>query len=260
MKSNVFRTLRADEIECRAARGGQNKNGAWGEYLLYKDARVDQRIMDETFGPMNWQAKYDFIDNKLFCTVSVWDNDKGCWVSKMNVGTESNTEKEKGQASDSLKRACFTWGLGVELYSSPKIFINLNEGEYEVKNGKVMPTLRLKVEEIAYDDNRKVADLRLTDAKGIVRFGKPISAKKGPKNAKQEVNGAPSQKVFVADDGRKAVKGGEVWSRAVKKTAAGEVCEDGTPIPIFFADYYNVPNEDMKDFINEVKNIQNGNS
>lgn len=251
-KNNSFRTLNANEIECRVAQGGRSKNGVWASYLLYKDARVDQRVMDETFGPMNWQATYEVIDNLLFCRVSIWDSEKKCWVSKMNVGTESNTEKEKGLASDCLKRACFTWGLGVELYSSPKIFVNLQDGEYDIKNDKVYPKLALRVDAIEYDNNRKVAFLRLKDSKGATRYESGSSPQKGPKNAKESTKNV----VFVSADGKKAEKGGKVWLDAIAKTAAGKVCDDGTPIPIFFADYFNVPDADMRDFISEVKKLK----
>ena len=108
----AIRRLRADEIEVRAAQVAKNNSGVvYASLLLYKDARVDQRLLDETFGPMNWQREHTIIDGNLYCTVSIWDEKKGVWVSKQDVGTESNTEKEKGQASDSFKRACFNWGM-----------------------------------------------------------------------------------------------------------------------------------------------------
>ena len=89
-----MRKLRADEIECRV-----NTISAKGcSLLLYKDARVDMRILDETFGSMNWQRKHEVIDGNLYCTVSVWDPEKEQWISKQDVGTESYTEKEKGQS------------------------------------------------------------------------------------------------------------------------------------------------------------------
>ena len=244
--NNLFRTLTPDEIECRVAQGGQNQKGKWGSYLLYKDARVDQRIMDETFGATNWEAIYSEVSGMLFCTVRVWDADKGAWISKMNVGTESNTEAEKGLVSDCLKRACFTWGLGVELYSAPKIFVSLNEGEYSVKGDKVYPTLNLKVAEIAYED-RRISRLVLKDNKGNERFnyGAPQGAKSTPPD------------VFYSNDGKKLVKGDKVWQYAVAKTAQGETCEDGTPIPIWLADYYNVPDAVMKEFINDVNRVRN---
>ena len=96
-----FRNLRKDEIDVRI--GSVNKGGA--SLLLYKDARADMNILDETVGPLNWQRKHEIIDGKLFCTVSIFDPDKNIWVSKQDVGTESYTEKEKGQSSDSFKRA-----------------------------------------------------------------------------------------------------------------------------------------------------------
>ena len=98
---NPIRTLRADEIECRVAQ--ITKNGSAVSLLLYKNARTDMDILDETFGPMNWQRRHS-RDNAN-CVVSIWDNDKCQWVEKEDTGTESNTEAEKGLASDSLGNA-----------------------------------------------------------------------------------------------------------------------------------------------------------
>jgi hypothetical protein len=103
--SGIFRTLRADEIECRVQ--SVKPNGLI--LLLYKDARCDQNILDETVGPMNWQRSHS-RDNAN-CTVSIWDAEKKQWISKEDTGTESNTEAQKGLASDSFKRACFNWGM-----------------------------------------------------------------------------------------------------------------------------------------------------
>lgn len=113
----MFRDLRADEIECRVAQC--KENGV--SLLLYKDARCDQNILDETVGAMNWERHHS--RENANCTVSIWDSNKEKWVSKEDTGTESNTEQEKGLASDSFKRACFNWGIGRELYTSPFIWI-----------------------------------------------------------------------------------------------------------------------------------------
>ena len=102
-----FRPLRADEIECRVST--VSEKGA--SVLLYKTARTDMDLLDETVGPMNWQRTHQIIDGNLYCTISIWDDEKKQWVAKQDVGTESNTEKEKGQASDSFKRAGFCWGI-----------------------------------------------------------------------------------------------------------------------------------------------------
>ena len=173
----AFRRLRADEIEIRAAQVAKNAAGnVYASLLLYKDARVDQRLLDETYGPMNWQRSHEIIDGKLYCTVSVWDDKKGIWVSKQDVGTESNTEKEKGQASDSFKRACFNWGIGRELYTAPNIFIKLEPGEWKEKtyNNKTTQqmTQSFYVMHIEYDDDGNITHLLICDKKGIQRFKK----------------------------------------------------------------------------------------
>ena len=113
----MFRDLYANEIECRVAQA--KESGV--SLLLYKDARCDQNILDETVGAYNWQRQHS-RDNAN-CMVSLWDENKKCWVGKEDTGTESNTEKEKGLASDSFKRACFNWGIGRELYTAPFIWI-----------------------------------------------------------------------------------------------------------------------------------------
>lgn len=121
MAKYMFRDLRADEIECRVAQA--KENGV--SLLLYKDARCDQNILDETVGAMGWM-RYHTRDNAN-CIVQIWDAEKQQWVGKEDTGTESNTEKEKGLASDSFKRACFNWGIGRELYTAPFIWINAKD-------------------------------------------------------------------------------------------------------------------------------------
>lgn len=93
-----FRPLRADEIDCRIA----TISDKGLSLLLYKDARVDMRLLDEVVGPLNWKRSHQMIGDNLYCTLEVWDEEKKQWISKQDVGTESFTEKEKGQASDSL--------------------------------------------------------------------------------------------------------------------------------------------------------------
>lgn len=117
----MFRDLKAEEIECRVAQA--KPNGV--SLLLYKDARCDQSILDETVGPMNWQRHHN-RDNAN-CVVSIWDEQKKQWIEKEDTGTESNTEAQKGLASDSFKRACFNWGIGRELYTAPFIWIKAED-------------------------------------------------------------------------------------------------------------------------------------
>lgn len=125
-----FRVITAEDIECRV--NTVSEKGC--SLLLYKDARCDMKILDETVGRENWQREHVVINGNLFCNVSIYDADKGMWITKQDVGTESYTEKEKGQASDSFKRACFNWGIGRELYTAP--FIWINKGDVQVKESE----------------------------------------------------------------------------------------------------------------------------
>ncbi len=127
-----FRDLRADEIECRI--GQVNKQGKGLSLLLYKDARCDMAILDETVGTLNWQREHYEVKGNMYCKVSIWDAEKNAWVWKSDCGTESNTEAQKGEASDSFKRACVNWGIGRELYTSPFIWVPANLCRLE--NGK----------------------------------------------------------------------------------------------------------------------------
>lgn len=168
-----FRTLKAEEIDVRVA----SITETWCTLLLYKDARVDQNILDETVGCMNWKNNY--TRDNANCTVSIWDSEKEQWISKENTGTESFSEAEKGLASDSFKRACFNWGIGRELYTAPTIFVlpnktmakKGNDGEFYVnKKGKVETKTRFNVEYIDYDDKKNIKDLIIRDHKGNIRF------------------------------------------------------------------------------------------
>ena len=142
-----FRKLKPNEIDCRI--NTINEKGL--TLLLYKDARVDQTILDETVGPMNWQRHHS-RDNAN-CIISIWDEDKRQWVQKEDTGTESFTEKEKGLASDSFKRSGFNWGIGRELYSAPFIWISADNAKItKGNNGKYQCYDKFIVEQIIYDD------------------------------------------------------------------------------------------------------------
>lgn len=146
-----IRTLRADEIEARV--GIVKKNGV--SLLLYKDARCDMNILDETFGIMGWQRKHELINGSLFCTVSIKGED-GEWISKQDVGVESYTEAVKGAASDSFKRACFNIGIGRELYTAPFIWIKSDKVNIEEENGKLKVRDSFFVSYISYDEAGRV--------------------------------------------------------------------------------------------------------
>lgn len=152
-----FRDLRADEIDVRVA---QFKEGSFVQLLLHKNARTDMDILDEAVGCMNWKREH--TRDNANCIVSIWDKDKSQWISKEDTGTESNTEKEKGLASDSFKRACFNWGIGRELYTSPEIKIFLKNNP-ELDKYTKYEVYHIKVE------NKVITELGIN---AILNFGK----------------------------------------------------------------------------------------
>jgi hypothetical protein len=158
LNNNIsIRPLRADEIDVRI---GMCRNNA-ASFLLYKDARCDMRILDELFSPFGWQREHKELKGVIYCGVSVKHGAE--WITKWDAGSESNVEKEKGEASDSFKRACFNWGIGVELYTAPFIWVKFNEGETD-KN------IKLYVSDIQVSDDKRITRLILKDKNGNVRY------------------------------------------------------------------------------------------
>jgi hypothetical protein len=169
----MIRTLKENEIECRVQ--SVKKNGCI--LLIYKDARVDMNILDEVYGIDGWQRTHEVINSNLFCNVEIWSKEKQQWIKKQDVGVESNTEKQKGEASDSFKRACFNLGIGRELYTAPFTWISLSESEiecYKDKNNKDAFKLKFglsfSVKEIGYNEYREINKLIICDNKGKERF------------------------------------------------------------------------------------------
>ena len=175
----IFRDLTAEDIDVRVQ--SVKENGL--VLLLYKNARVDMAILDETVGLHYWQRDHYECKGNLFCRVGIKvrkdENDVGEWVWKSDCGTESNTEGQKGEASDSFKRACFNWGIGRELYTSPFIWIPANK--CNIKNGKCYD--KFKVEKIRID-NKQITGLAIineaTDERCFV-WQKEEPKKKGSK-------------------------------------------------------------------------------
>ncbi len=220
MEDVSIRLLRAEEIECRIAT--INEKGL--SLLLFKDARVDQKLLDETFTPFGWKRSHQVIDGNLYCTVEVWDREKNQWIGKQDVGTMSYTEKEKGQASDSFKRACFNWGIGRELYTAPFIWIpaervNIQKKEREQK---FYTYDRFHVCSISYDEEGKINAVMIVNQKNEIVYSmdarildidtKEAGEKQETTNKQENANKA---------DG-KAVRGREAAQKEKKETLSGD--------------------------------------
>lgn len=204
---NIFRTLRADEIYVRVQQVKKNNAGkVFAQLLLYKDARVDMTLLDEEFGIFGWQREHSFKDGKNYCKVSVLDKERNEWVSKEDVGTEGEIEEDKSQASSAFKRACTNLGLGRELYSSPKLVVELGDKEYyfpKDAKGNILTDkygnerislsnfVRFSVNAIDYDERRNIVAIEIVDNNGRsrIKIGEIHSALFA---AKAEINAARS--------------------------------------------------------------------
>lgn len=191
---NAVRLLKASEIECRIS--VINEKGL--SLLLYKDARVDQKILDETFGVFGWKRSHQCIDGNLYCTVEVKDKETGEWIAKQDVGTTGYAEKEKSQASDSFKRACFNWGIGRELYTAPFIWIPASKVQIQKKNDKYYCNEEFHVSSIIYGDSREITGLLVTNGKGETIFDWKLQNKSVEKKQPEKKN--PVRKETAEND------------------------------------------------------------
>lgn len=180
-----FRDLTAGEIECRVSTCSEKGISL----LLYKDARCDMNILDETVGAMNWQRRH--TRDNANCIVEIWCAEKNQWIAKEDTGTESYTEKEKGQASDSFKRACFNWGIGRELYTAPFIWVNASDCnmKQDQKTGKWTTFDKFEVVDITIE-NKRIAGLSIRNCKtgNIVYAWGSTSTKKGNFDANRAID------------------------------------------------------------------------
>lgn len=161
--------LSIDQIDFRV----QSINrGGYATILAYKDARADQQRLDDVVGPLGWMREHK--DGNRNCVVSIWCDEKKQWVSKEDTGTESNTEKEKGLASDSFKRACFNWGIGRELYDYPAISVKLRDDEWENVQPRPKATWKLRLKEwrwlSQFNAKGELVFLAAKDETGNMRF------------------------------------------------------------------------------------------
>ncbi len=151
--------LMANEISCRV----QQVTEKGVSLLLYVTSRDGQKRLDEKYGPLGWQDKYEVIDGDLYCIISAWDPQKKQWIAKEDVGTASYTAKEKGRASDAFKRACVKHGIGRELYTAPYIWIPESQCKIIGKDGKYSTRDKFFVNLITYTSDNRIDELEIVN-------------------------------------------------------------------------------------------------
>lgn len=189
----MFRDLRADEIECRVSTISEKGLSL----LLYKDARCDMNILDETVGPMNWQRDHKELKGNMYAGIGIWNKDIGQWIWKWDCGAESFTEKEKGEASDSFKRAGFNVGIGRELYTAPFVYVKADKCKIDFNNktNKYYTNDRFEVTYVEIE-NKKIKALVIANSRtheAVYEFGKPTYTPK-KNESKEPVKFSPKTK------------------------------------------------------------------
>ena len=123
----------------------QSANQYGASCVAYIDSRQVQDLLDEVVGAENWQCKFEEHKNNMFCSIGIRDEREEYnneWVWKSDCGTESQVEKQKGEASDAFKRAAVMWGIGRFLYSKDIIKLPTKQNQqnkwlpYSEKTGK----------------------------------------------------------------------------------------------------------------------------
>jgi len=197
-----FRLLKADEIEVKV----KQVTAKGAVLLLYKTARTDMDLLDETVGAENWTCDYTEIKGNLYCRIGIYTKDLG-FVFKEDCGIESREDGEgnekKGEASDAFKRAGFRWGIGRELYTSPFVWVSADKLNLEQYNGKYKTNDRFSVKEIGYDENRRINRLSIVNDKtGKVVYTMGAASTPKPEQPKEPQKCEKCGKLIVGYEGR----------------------------------------------------------
>ena len=251
-----IRLLSKEDIEVRVAQTLAGNNKVRVNLLLYKNARVDMKIMDELFTPMGWKRTHKLIGDRLYCCVEVYNPETKEWICKEDVGVESNTEAEKGQASDSFKRACVNWGIGRELYTAPKITIELNENEYtKDQNSRIKVWAYFSVKSIGYDSKtRTITSLEIQDKYGNVRFSMGGSVQQSQSEPSQAVKARRAAKANSPAPAAYLPVSDEMYWKIVAAYAQGKLTKTGGDYKMTWIETTHAGAGEILKFDNDVEN------
>ena len=251
-----IRLLSKEDIEVRVAQTLAGNNKVRVNLLLYKNARVDMKIMDELFTPMGWKRTHKLIGDRLYCCVEVYNPETKEWICKEDVGVESNTEAEKGQASDSFKRACVNWGIGRELYTAPKITIELNENEYtKDQNSRIKVWAYFSVKSIGYDSKtRTITSLEIQDKFGNVRFSMGGSVQQSQSEPSQAVKARRAAKANSPAPAPYQPMSEEMYWKIVAAYAQGKLTKTGGDYKMTWIETTHAGAGEILKFDNDVEN------
>jgi len=97
-----------------------------GMAVAYINSRAIQTRLDEVIGASNWKNSYvPWQNNAQLCGLSIYDSERGEWVTKYDGAVNTDIEPVKGGLSDSFKRAACLWGIGRYLYELGGIWVEI---------------------------------------------------------------------------------------------------------------------------------------
>lgn len=190
-------------------------------YVCYFTRAVAIARLNEAFG-LNWSASYTtggFVHHKEYgdgtedvtyteCTIHVL-TDNGL-ISRSDRASSSDVEPAKSGVSNSFKRAVSKYGMGLELYKYPKVYVECT-GSGQSKNGyyapkdSVLQNAWVQIYQLV--QSGKALDEYFIDSKGQVftyEFGwagkrisdiptKPVNPTEKPFTAKIQAAAAPQK-------------------------------------------------------------------
>ena len=180
------RKLTASEIEVKPCTIAKDKS--WVQILLYKTSRVDMQILTEMYG-QRWKSEYNMVGDSLFCTISVYDQELGEWISRSDCGEkDAGISEDKSWATSAFKRAATQFGIGIELYNTPRIRLTANEKWFW--DGKLTMTFSVSAIEWDGDTLKSLVIVVLRVARHRCQGGQPAGQREVQTAVRKEKSGA----------------------------------------------------------------------
>lgn len=124
-----------DPIEVRWRVQSFSTSKAFATCVAYISSRDVQNRLDKVCSPGMWQTDFRVINDNLYGGIGIKIGSE--WVWKWDCGVESQVEKQKGEASDAIKRAAVQWGIGRDTYEMD--LFRVRSSEIKTKDNRPFP-------------------------------------------------------------------------------------------------------------------------
>ena len=130
MNQDIIKKLAApfpfEEVEAKIQVTSKDK--PVGMAVFYIDSRAIQKRLDEAVGELNWSNQFiPWQDKSQICGISIYNQERGEWVTKHDGAENSDIEAIKGGLTDAFKRAAVLWGIGRYLYQIDGVWVDIEK-------------------------------------------------------------------------------------------------------------------------------------